>query len=110
MTRPKLGANRTGTTRWLRLRRATIRQAQRNGQHTCPECNQGIIWKAHPHHPKAPQVDHIIPHSLGGTDHPDNLRVICRQCNTRLGGQLGKRLSPKRVKQAPSIHYDHPHW
>lgn len=108
--RNKGGANRTGTTRWLRLRRTTIRQAQRNGQTHCPECNQGIIWEAHPHHPKAPQVDHITPHSLGGRDEPDNLRVICRACNQRLGGKLGKRRARKVAKSAKSITFNHGHW
>lgn len=28
-------------------------------------------------------VDHIQPRSLGGSDQPDNLRVLCRGCNSR---------------------------
>lgn len=108
--RTKGGANRTGTTRWLRLRRATIRQAQRDGQTTCPECNQAIIWEAHPHHPKAPQVDHRTPYALGGRDEPDNLRVICRACNQRLGGKLGKKRATQHAKPAKSIAFNHDHW
>lgn len=27
-------------------------------------------------------VDHIIPHSLGGSDRPDNLVLSCRDCNS----------------------------
>lgn len=27
------------------------------------------------------EVDHILPRSKGGTDHPTNLQVLCRKCN-----------------------------
>ena len=27
------------------------------------------------------EVDHVVPRSLGGSDHPDNLRPICSSCN-----------------------------
>ena len=29
------------------------------------------------------QIDHIIPRAAGGTDAPENLRVLCRKCNQR---------------------------
>jgi 5-methylcytosine-specific restriction endonuclease McrA len=29
------------------------------------------------------QVDHILPRALGGSDEPDNLRLLCRSCNQR---------------------------
>lgn len=34
------------------------------------------------------EVDHIIPVSLGGTDHPDNLRALHWRVNCGLGGLL----------------------
>lgn len=35
-------------------------------------------------HPNAPEVDHIIPKSRGGLlRDPDNLRCVCRACNTK---------------------------
>ena len=27
------------------------------------------------------QVDHVFPHSLGGTDHPCNLEALCVECH-----------------------------
>jgi hypothetical protein len=32
-------------------------------------------------------VDHIVPKALGGTDHPDNLQILCRGCNCSKGGR-----------------------
>jgi hypothetical protein len=28
------------------------------------------------------EIDHIVPWSAGGSDHPDNLRTLCHWCNT----------------------------
>lgn len=28
-----------------------------------------------------PQIDHVLPKCLGGTDDPDNLRLACQTCN-----------------------------
>ncbi|MFK0282572.1 HNH endonuclease [Streptomyces sp. NPDC090499] len=32
-------------------------------------------------------VDHIIPLAKGGTHHRENLRVLCRSCNSRRGAK-----------------------
>jgi hypothetical protein len=31
----------------------------------------------------APEIDHIIPRAKGGTSKPENLRLLCRNCNQR---------------------------
>ncbi len=31
-------------------------------------------------------VGHILPRSKGGTDHPDNLQLLCSGCNRSKGG------------------------
>lgn len=39
------------------------------------------------------QLDHIVPRALGGSDHPSNLRVLCRQHNLLMAEKVfGKKL------------------
>ena len=35
-------------------------------------------------------VDHILPKARGGTDHPDNLQLLCHNCNSRKGTKPDK--------------------
>ena len=44
----------------------------------------------------APQTDHIIPRALGGTDEPQNLRLLCRNCNQR---QAVKKLGKEKMRR-----------
>ena len=46
--------------------------------------------------PASAEPDHLVPYSMGGKDHTDNLEVICRQCNQ----SKGHRAAPK-VKNTP---------
>ncbi|MBU2249718.1 MAG: HNH endonuclease, partial [Gammaproteobacteria bacterium] len=45
------------------------------------------------YHPKRPELDHIVPLSLGGEHTKQNTQCLCRQCNmtknnTGVGDQL----------------------
>lgn len=42
---------------------------------TCAKCSTPARPVA------AREVDHIVPLSKGGTDHPDNLQGLCRDCH-----------------------------
>ncbi|MFD4626481.1 HNH endonuclease [Streptomyces sp. NPDC058475] len=44
-------------------------------------------WGVAPHGSADLTVDHIIPLAKGGTHHRENLRVLCRSCNSRRGSR-----------------------
>lgn len=43
-------------------------------------------------------VDHIVPQSRGGTDHPDNLQLLCGACNSKKGNRPMASLIAELVK------------
>ncbi|HCT3317067.1 TPA: HNH endonuclease [Corynebacterium striatum] len=61
------GNSRTSTTQWKRLRN----QARRELPSYCANCGtQGRL-----------ELDHIRPHSAGGTDSLDNVQWLCTACH-----------------------------
>lgn len=65
---------RHGANHYIRFRRAVF---DRDGHH-CAYC--GVM--------DAPlELDHIVPRSRGGADHPDNLTPACKPCNTSKGAK-----------------------
>lgn len=78
--------SRTGTTQGKRFRQETLRAAINAGQTHCPDCQVQLAWGTSKQ-PDSPEADHITPHSRGGTDRPDNGRVICRHCNQSRGNR-----------------------
>lgn len=58
----------------------------------CPRCLGGEL-RIRPAH----EVDHITPRAQGGSDSPENLRAVNRECHKRLTAeQQGKTLRPAR--------------
>lgn len=59
------------------------------------------LWKRQPNCADCGEgqgLDHVIPVRLGGRNHPDNLRNLCRFCNARRGGKArkGKAVAPEK--------------
>ena len=49
---------------------------------------EGVCVGCETHFPfRVMDVDHILPRSRGGTDHPDNLQLLCSGCNRSKGGK-----------------------
>lgn len=46
------------------------------------------------------QVDHILPRKLGGKSHIDNLRALCKSCNSKRGCLAGRALMDNIKKRA----------
>ena len=80
-----MATSRTGTGAWKNTQRAIIAKAKNNNT-PCAICGEAINYLSATG-PDTPEVDHIIPHKLGGTDDKDNLQVTHRACNRRKGGR-----------------------
>ena len=83
-----MATSRTGTAHWKALRSRVLQDAIDAGQYTCPLCHVAFDL-TRSKQPNSPEVDHIKADALGGASTEENLRVICRQCNQKLGGKTG---------------------
>lgn len=54
----------------------------------CQICNLPVARDANYLATDAPTLDHIQPRARGGSDDPENLRLACRDCNTKRGTDL----------------------
>ncbi|USN48929.1 MAG: HNH endonuclease [Pseudobdellovibrionaceae bacterium] len=66
----------------------------KNAQHQCENCGSKYSL----------QIDHRVSVALGGSNHIENLRLLCRSCNQRAAiEQLGLKMMDKYInKQPPS--------
>jgi 5-methylcytosine-specific restriction endonuclease McrA len=48
-------------------------------------------------------VDHIVPHSLGGSDAIENLRAACKHCNSAKGRRMTEEQASKPVFKSHSF-------
>ncbi|MEW1813294.1 HNH endonuclease [Pseudarthrobacter phenanthrenivorans] len=96
-----MATSRTGTAQWKRVRDQALAEAREAGLTTCPLCGVWLDWD-HSRRPNSPEADHVVPHALGGPDAIENVRVICRLDNGRLGGAVNKR-RPRQVVTATDL-------
>lgn len=90
--------SRTATGKWKRLRREVLAEAEANGLTHCPMCKTWLDYET-PLQWNSPEIDHIIPASLGGPDTRENTQVLCQTCNRRKGnGPKIERPPAKRVE------------
>lgn len=75
-------------------RKVTRPEILRRDHYMCMICGRPLDMNAKPGSRWAPSVDHIVPVSLGGTDHPENLRAAHFGCNSsRQAGRPPNRTS-----------------
>ena len=65
--------NKYLTYKWRKLRKKILER----DNYICQSCGE-----------KANAVDHIIPVALNGIDDENNLRAICKKCNSKKGKNL----------------------
>jgi len=82
--------SRTSTREHKQFRKQVLARAQAMGITHCPACGTKLQYHNDGQRkPNSAEADHIIPASLGGTNHPDNGRVLCAKCNSRRGNGRG---------------------
>jgi len=70
----------TWTAQWVRTRNIVI---ARDGN-VCAHCGTTVHRRCNPNGcGRCRHVGHVIAKSDGGLDHPNNCKVLCRDCNLR---------------------------
>ena len=89
-TEEENAVSRTSTKEHKQFRKQVLARAQAMGITHCPACGTKLQYNNNGQRkPNSAEADHIIPASLGGTNHPDNGRVLCAKCNSRRGNGRG---------------------
>lgn len=71
----------TGRNTSRNITNPTIIRVTRRDNNTCQVCGKILL-------DRDIEIDHIIPHSRGGTSDENNLRVTCLECNRKKGKEI----------------------
>lgn len=91
-----MSTSRTGTATWKRARAQALAKAKRMGVTHCRHCRVALTYDTGLQ-PNSAVPDHVVPWSMGGRDHVDNLEVICRKCNESKGNRAVPKAENKVV-------------
>lgn len=78
--------SRTGTAEHKQFRIRVLTRDRAAGITHCPICGITLDYETS-RLPNSAEPDHIIPAALGGTNHVDNGRTICRRDNQSRGAK-----------------------
>ena len=88
-TKPKVEKTEVQTVSETGLQTATPNPIQTGNRKAIPASVKRYVWQKAESKCEicasqyAPQTDHIIPFAIGETNKPENLRLLCRNCNQR---------------------------
>lgn len=77
--------------------RTQLSEAQ---NHRCCWCGKHMVFI--PNRKDSATIEHVIPRSQGGADHPDNYAVACGGCNTARGNMPAEEFMQRREQLMPS--------
>jgi hypothetical protein len=80
---------------------ATVDVVRERANNRCEYCLLDQKYSDLPH-----QVEYVVARQLRGSDHPDNLALICHRCNAGKGSNLTG-IDPQRGEPVPLYH---PRW
>ena len=74
----------------------SLREWEKNRETLLGESHSMEEWDAHIGIKPMLEVHHIIPRIKGGSDHPANLKTVCKNCHAKYTGELASELAEER--------------
>lgn len=94
--------SRTSSPKWRRIRAAVIKRCMDEGKTRCPICGVDMDFE-YPGRPNSVEIDHIVPHSMGGEDSMENVQAMCLRDNRRKGNGQARKPHPVVRVEPPTL-------